>query len=284
MHRLLTGKLKVERLTIAIANLPAKLSGTKLVQLTDFHYDGLRLSRWLLEEAIAATNQEKPNLILLTGDYITDEIEPIHRLVQQLKNLQSGAGIYAVLGNHDYYLPGAKTEVTKALTSIGIQVLYNEVAYPLGSELALVGLADFWSREFKPSYAMDFVNPDIPRIVLSHNPDSAQKLQQWRVDLQLSGHTHGGQIVIPGLGPISAWIDPISRFFPKPLRRLIPYFSVGEKVVKHWEWASGLHQVGSNLLYVNRGLGTYSPGRLFCPPEVTVITLESKGLTKNEQN
>jgi len=284
MHRLLTGKLQVDCLTIAIANLPPQLSGTKLVQLTDFHYDGLMLSEQLLEQAIATTNQAKPDLILLTGDYITKEPEPIHSLVQQLKNLQSRAGIYAILGNHDYYWPGAKIEVTKALTDIGIQVLYNEVAYPLGSELALVGLADLWSHEFKPSDAMALVNPDIPRIVMSHNPDSAEKLQQWRVDLQLSGHTHGGQIVIPGLGPISAWIDPISRIVPKPLRRIIPYLSVGEKVANHWEWASGLHQVGNNLLYVNRGLGTYPPGRLFCPPEVTLITLQSKDWTKNEQN
>ncbi|MDF0552562.1 metallophosphoesterase [Kamptonema sp. UHCC 0994] len=276
MHRLLTGKLRVESLTIAIANLPAKLSGTKLVQLTDFHYDGLRLSDRLLQQAIAATNQAEPDLILLTGDYITEEPEPIHGLVQQLKNLQSSAGIYAILGNHDYFYQGAKTEVTNALTNIGIQVLYNEIAYPLGSELALVGLADFWSRDFKPEDTIGLINQNIPRIVLSHNPDSAEKLQKWRIDLQLSGHTHGGQIVIPGLGPVSIWIDSVGRIMPKSLRSKIPYFSVGDRVVNHWEWASGLHQVGSNLLYVNRGLGTYLPGRLFCPPEVTIITLVSK--------
>lgn len=276
MHRLLTGKLRVERLTIAIANLPAKLAGTKLVQLTDFHYDGLRLSDRLLQQAIAATNQAEPDLILLTGDYITDEPQPIHGLVQQLKNLQSNAGIYAILGNHDYFYQGAKTEVTNALTNIGIQVLYNQIVYPLGSELALVGLPDLWDRNFLPDDTMASINQDIPRIVLSHNPDSAEKLQKWRIDLQLSGHTHGGQIVIPGLGPVSILIDSISRMIPKSVKRRISYFSMGERVVNHWEWASGLHQVGSNLLYVNRGLGTYLPGRLFCPPEVTIITLVSK--------
>lgn len=276
MHRLLTGKLRVERLTIAIANLPAKLAGTKLVQLTDFHYDGLRLSDRLLKQAIAATNQAEPDLILLTGDYITDEPQPIHGLVQQLKHLQSSAGIYAILGNHDYFYQGAKTEVTNALNNIGIQVLYNEIVYPLGSELALVGLPDLWDRNFLPDDTMASINQEIPRIVLSHNPDSAEKLQKWRIDLQLSGHTHGGQIVIPGLGPVSIWIDSISRRIPKSVKRRISYFSMGERVVNHWEWASGLHQVGSNLLYVNRGLGTYLPGRLFCPPEVTIITLVSK--------
>lgn len=273
MHRLLTGKLRVEHLTIPIANLPANLSGTKLVQLTDFHYDGMRLSEWLLEEAIAAANEAEADLILLTGDFITWETAPIYGLVKRLKHLQSRLGIYAVLGNHDHYFPGAKIEVANALNSVGIRVLYNEAIYPLGSELALVGLADFWSGDFKPEAVMASVDLEIPRIVLSHNPDTAENLQKYRIDLQLSGHTHGGQIVIPGIGPLYAWVRKIGYAIPQPVRKWIPLISACDRVVIHWEWASGLHQVGSNLLYVNRGLGTYPPGRLFCPPEVTVITL-----------
>lgn len=276
MHRLLTGKLRVDRLTIPIANLPANLSGTKIVQLTDFHYDGRRLSEWLLEEAIAAANEAEADLICLTGDFITYEPAPIYGLVQRLKHLESRVGIYAVLGNHDHYWPGAKIEVTNALNSVGIQVLYNEAIYPLGSELALVGFADFWSGDFQPEPAMASVDREIPRIVLSHNPDTAEILQKWRVDLQLSGHTHGGQIVIPGLGPLYAWLKKVGYSMPESLRNCIPYMSIFNRVVRHWEWASGLHPVGSNLLYVNRGLGTYEPGRLFCPPEVTVITLVGK--------
>ena len=273
MHRLLTGKLRVEYLTIPIANLPANLSGTKIVQLTDFHYDGVRLSEWLLEEAIAAANEAEPDLIVLTGDFITYDPAPIYALVQRLKNLQSRAGIYAVLGNHDHYWPGAKREVANALNSVGIRVLYNEAIYPLGFQLALVGFADFESGDFEPKPVMASINPAIPRIVLSHNPETAEKLQNWRIDLQLSGHTHGGQIVIPGIGPLYAWVRKIGYLIPRPIRKFIPFVSAGNGVLTHWEWASGLHSVGSNLLYVNRGLGTYEPGRLFCPPEVTVITL-----------
>ena len=273
MHRLLTGKLRVDDLTIPIANLPANLSGTKIVQLTDFHYDGVRLSEWLLEEAIAAANEAEADLIFLTGDFITYDPAPIHDLVQRLKKLQSRMGIYAVLGNHDHYYPGAKIKVANALNNAGIRVLYNEAIYPLGSELALVGLADFWSGDFEPEPVMTSINPAIPRIVLSHNPDTAEKLQKWRIDLQFSGHTHGGQIVIPGIGPLYAWVRRIGYLIPQPIRKFIPFLSACDRVVIHWEWASGLHQVGSNLLYVNRGLGTYAPGRLFCPPEVTVITL-----------
>jgi uncharacterized protein len=273
MHRLLTGKLRVEHLTIPIANLPKELSGTKIVQLTDFHYDGVRLSEWLLEEAIAVTNEAEPDLIFLTGDFITYETQPIYDLAKRLKNLQSRVGIYAVLGNHDHYAPGAKKAVAKALNNAGMRVLYNEAVYPLGPGLALVGFADYWSGDFQPAPVFASIDLAVPRIVLSHNPDTAQILQKWRIDLQLSGHTHGGQIVIPGIGPLYAWVRKIGYAIPENIRYRIPFISACDRVVVHWEWASGLHKVGSNLLYVNRGLGTYAPGRLFCPPEVTVITL-----------
>ncbi|MBD2518297.1 metallophosphoesterase [Nostoc sp. FACHB-973] len=276
MHWLLSGPLSTEKLTVKIAGLPAPLQGKKLVQLSDFHYDGLRLSEGMLEKAIAVSNQAEPDLVLLTGDYVTDDPQPIHQLILRLKHLQSRCGIYAILGNHDIHYKHAKTEVTEALTSIGIQVLWNEIAYPLGKELPLVGLADTWSREFNPGLVMNRLNPDTPCIVLSHNPDTAEILQAWRVDLQLSGHTHGGQIVIPGIGPAALVYSKITKKIPLKVRRRARFLEENVSVVSHWEWAQGYHRVGKNQLYVNRGLGTYLPGRLFCRPEVTIITLQGE--------
>lgn len=274
MHRLLSGPLSIEKLTVKIAGLPASLQGIKLVQMSDFHYDGVRLSDKMLERAIALSNQEQPDLVLLTGDYITTTPEPIHQLAKNLKHLESRCGVYAVLGNHDICYVNSKSEVTKALTNIGIHVLWNEIAYPLGKELPLIGLADRYSQEFNPTLVMNQLDPTTPRIVLSHNPDTAETLQKWRVDLQLSGHTHGGQIVIPGLGPAVYYYKKILRKIPIKIRRKVSFLRKNYSVLHHWEWSQGLHQIGKNQLYVNRGLGTYFPGRLFCPPEVTIITLE----------
>jgi len=275
MHKLLTGRLKLEKLTVPIANLSPSLNGTKIVQLSDFHYDHFRLSEALLEEAIAKTNQIQPDLILLTGDYVTTDPNPIHKLVLQLKHLKSRFGIYAVLGNHDLYFSHSKTTIIRALTSIDIHVLWNQIAYPFGSKLAIIGFADLRSHQFNPSAVMPQIDPQIPRIVLSHNPDTAEELQFWRVDLQLSGHTHGGQIIIPKIGPIPALLAKIYPFIPEPIRQKLPYGKKKHRVFQHWEWSQGLHQVGKNLIYVNRGLGTYPPGRLFCRPEITVIKLIS---------
>lgn len=276
MYPWFTEKLKVDRLTVSIANLPSQLDGITVVQLSDFHYDGIHLTSHLLEDAIAATNAAEPNLIVLTGDYVNHEPEPIHDLVLFLKHLKSSHGIYAILGNHDYHRARSKSLITKSFQNIGIQVLCNEVAYPFGAEFALVGLGDLRSGEFKPQLVLNTIDENIPRIILAHSPDCAESLQKWRVDLQLSGHTHGGQIVIPKLGVLPSWIHPIRRRIPKFLRPWIPYMSGGHLAYKRWDWASGLHQVGNNLLYVNRGLGTYFPGRFRCPPEVTIITVKSK--------
>ncbi|RMF28287.1 MAG: metallophosphoesterase [Cyanobacteria bacterium J083] len=268
-----TEPLQVERKSIAIANLPTFLQGKKIVQLSDFHYDGLRLSPDLLIEAITLANREEPDLILLTGDYVTDEPEPIRDLVKYLKKLRSKEGIYASLGNHDIYLPHSKQVVTHALESVGIHVLCNNIAYPWGQALPIAGLADFWSGDFQPQLILPTLHPRQPRLVLSHNPDTARILKRWRVDLQLSGHTHGGQIYIPGYGPAPILLQQIRKITPKPLQRLIPFLQECSNVVSNWQWAQGLHYIGQNKLYVNRGLGTYFPGRFFCPPELTVITL-----------
>ncbi len=282
MHKLLSGSLSIDQLTIPISDLPIHLAGLKITQLSDLHYDGKRLSNQLLDQAIAASNAVEPDLVVLTGDHVTDDPTPITQLAQRLQHLQSNVGVYAILGNHDIVPRHARTVITEALTSVGIHVLWNQVAYPWGDCLALVGLADLWSREFDPAPVMDSVPSNLPCIVLAHNPDSAIYLHPWRVDLQISGHTHGGQIVIPGLGPFPAWYQKVRRYVPSSLRRWFPYMREDcSKVVKHWEWAQGLHNVEGTQLYVNRGLGTYFPGRCFCPPELTVLTLKRQEVERS---
>jgi uncharacterized protein len=274
MHKLLTGALKVEQVRIPIRDLPPTLQGLRLVQMSDFHFDGKGLSDQMLEAAIAASNAAHPDLVILTGDFITTDPSPIHPLAKQLARLQSRLGIYAVLGNHDICYRHAKAEVTRALSQNQITVLWNQIAYPCGPDFPLVGLADYWSKEYAPAALFAQLDPTQPRLVLSHNPDTAEHLTQWRVDLQLSGHTHGGQVHIPGLGNMAQHISNFYRHLPRKAKRRMPLLRKCSRTLEHWEWSQGLHQVGQNYLYVNRGLGTYSPGRLFCPPEVTVLTLE----------
>ena len=275
MPLIITQPLEVERITISISDLPTSLSGTKIVQLSDLHYDGIRLSEELLAQAIETSNQEHPDLVVITGDFVTDDPAPIEQLAIRLKGLSSKNGVYGCLGNHDLIPYTAKPIIINALAKVGIKILWNEVVYPFGEQLAIAGLPDYWDREFNPKLTLARIPETTPRIVLSHNPDSAEVLQKWRVDLQLSGHTHGGQIVMPGYGPVVDWVVKTRKRIPKPWRDYIPYIKDCFKVVKHWKWSEGWHQVNRNQLYVNRGLGTYSPGRFFCPPEITVITLEA---------
>jgi predicted MPP superfamily phosphohydrolase len=188
--------------------------------------------------------------------------------------MQSRYGTVAVLGNHDNISQHGRQTILRSLQQAGITALWNDIAYPLGDDLPVVGLADFWSREFYPASVLDSLSPTQPRLVLSHNPDTAEFLAPWRVDLQLSGHTHGGQIVLPGLGPLPAITQGLQQSLAIWLPFDLPYLKRKcHKVVRHWEWVSGLHAVGQNQLYVNRGLGTYAPGRWGCPPEVTVVEL-----------
>jgi predicted MPP superfamily phosphohydrolase len=273
MYKVLTGELKIETITVAIDNLPQNLQGIKIVQLSDFHYEDHALSQKMLTEAISLTNQAQPDVIVCTGDYITKKIESIYNLVSELKNLESRLGIYAILGNHDIAQPQSREEIAGVLNSIGISVLWNEVCYPFDGNLAFVGMAELQSGEFKPESILKTIPSNIPRIVLSHNPDTFLAMRNFRVDLQLSGHTHGSQIVFPKIGHLPGLLKIINHFIPNKMRRRIPYISDYFTVVKHWEWYQGLHQIGNNKLYVSRGLGTFFPGRLFCPPEVTLIIL-----------
>lgn len=268
-----SGALSVEKHSITIQGLPGHLDGMRIAQLSDFHFDGVCLKARLLDQALGCLYDLHPDLIALTGDFVTDDPEPIHELASRLRGLPSRYGTFAVLGNHDIQAKGAKKTVRKALERADIRVLWNQVATPMGSDFPVVGLADYWSSQFDPSI-LETLDPARPRLVLSHNPDTAELLTKWRVDLQLSGHTHGGQIYIPGFGPGPLVWQKVRQWVPVKVRNQLPFLNDRcFRVTRHWEWCQGLHQVGDNWLYVNRGLGSYFPGRFFCTPELTLITL-----------
>ncbi|WP_008311282.1 metallophosphoesterase [Leptolyngbya sp. PCC 6406] len=274
MHLCLSGPLTTEQVTVPIPGLSAALKGTTLVQFSDFHFDGLRLSPRLLGQAITRSNHLEPDLVVLTGDFVTEDPAPIYPLATKLKQLRSRHGTYAVLGNHDDVTLEGRQMIMDALRRAGITVLWNDIAYPLGPDLPLVGLADLWSGPLRARDLLAQIPADCPRILLAHNPDTAAAVMGDRVDLQLSGHTHGGQILLPGIGPLPLLARRLRYYLPRWLRQHLPYLNDHcDRITRHWEWASGLHTVGDNCLYVNRGLGTYFPGRWRCPPELTVITL-----------
>jgi predicted MPP superfamily phosphohydrolase len=274
MRPLRTGPLTVETLTVPLRNLPPRLVGCRIVQLSDFHYDGQRLSTRRLRQAIDTVNALRPDLIALTGDFVTHDPAAIFALAGHLGQLRSRCGTVAVLGNHDNLTLGGRRTILRSLHQANIFPLWNQTAYPLGPDLPVVGLAEYWSGEFDPAPLFNLLPSEQPRLALCHNPDSAADLAPWRVDLQLSGHTHGGQIVLPKIGPVPALTQRLRLAVLAQLPVDLPYLNRKcLKIVHHWEWASGLHRIGDNWLYVNRGLGTYAPGRWGCPPEVTVVEL-----------
>jgi len=282
-------KLKVEHIKVPMKGISRKWT---IVHLSDFHWDfkknPRRITAKLMQQILDTTNSLDVDLILLTGDYVQYKPQPIHEFASEyLSKFKARYGTFASLGNHDYKVQGGNLIITQALETAGIKVLVNQFAKPLGEEGPwIVGLADSWAHEYHPETVFSQLSQydHIPRIVLSHNPDTAMLLRKWRVDLQLSGHTHGGQVCFPNGKPVLASLHLYAHKLKHSIRtRIFPRVVRGYmNVVKKWDWALGLHKIERvqptsfhryNMLYTTRGVATHPPLRLFCDPEVSYIEL-----------
>lgn len=251
MTRIETGWLKLERVAVAVKHLPATLEGFKIVHMSDFHLDPFNQLD-LIREAVAIANSIQPDLTVLTGDFVTRRAEAIEELIPALAALTASQGVFAVLGNHDVYT-NAQT-VRGALEQAGITVLCN-TGVALGNyhgTLYLAGLDDGRWGQPDLQQALDGLPANALCVLLMHEPDFADTAaEDGRVALQLSGHTHGGQIRLPFIG---------APVLPK----------MGKCYIQ------GLYRVQGMWLYVTRGIGSSGlPIRFNCRPEITEIRLVS---------
>ena len=243
--------------SIPIANLPSPFHGYRIVQISDIHLDEYT-ELYFFEHIIRVINGLTPDLVLLTGDFVTHGSltfmagrHAAYRCAEIISKLTTPLR-YAILGNHDVAFNAPL--VTHALTSHGTPVLINEyVAIEKnGSRFWLCGLEDPGTSHPDLNLTVP-ANPDAPVILLSHEPDYADDVvahpRGHLVDLLLAGHSHGGQVRLPFLGPL-----------------ILP--PMGEK------YPEGPYQFNKMQMYVNRGIGTVGlPFRLNCPAEITEITL-----------
>ena len=241
-------RLEVCELTLAPARLPAGLDGLRLAHLSDLHHDGGPRSEALMAVVKDEVVRAAPDLVAVTGDIIP-HAGSLEEAAAALGDLGAGCDVYAVLGNHDFWVDASR--VQEALERRGVRVLRNEAAQAIrdGGRLWLAGVDDYWSASADLDAALRGRAPDDFCLLLAHNPDAVIEASRRGVHLQLSGHTHGGQVVFPLIGPLIVPSDHGRRF------------------------AEGLHRVGGALLWVSRGQSVHLPIRLGSTPQVTLITL-----------
>lgn len=255
--------VEITRHRFAIRGLPAPLAGLRVVHLTDLHH-GPWMPIDFIRRVVDDANALDPDLIILTGDYVLDSSKFIQPIVDELRRLRGRVGVVATLGNHDWWEDGV--QCMRAFEAAGIPLIDNNRLFVTGDRtlsrsvgtadrrhaLCVAGFGDLWEGEPNYRSALHDLPETMPRLVLAHNPDTAEhdRLLRWspRIDLMFSGHTHGGQVSVPGYGP------------PVTLSRY------GQK------YASGLVQSPICPVYVSRGIGTtVAPIRFGVRPEIAVF-------------
>lgn len=238
--------LEVTRHEVDVRDLPPSFDGYRIAFLTDTHVASF-VRRTFYDEIVRQTMRFEPDLILFGGDFVHWERHIPLMAEVLLTNLHARDGIYAVLGNHDYW--ANPDGVIAALTARGVRFIHNR-AVPLhrGREsISLAGIDEIYRG--KPDVDAALASAAGVRIGLSHHPDILDRLADRRIDLLLCGHTHGGQIRFPFFGAVVVPSKHESRY------------------------AAGFHRAGEVLLYVSRGLGAIPPVRILCKPELATFVL-----------
>ncbi|WP_298817694.1 metallophosphoesterase [Chloroflexus sp.] len=238
-------RLHLQAYTLHVANLPEGLNGLTIGQLSDLHL-GHRYSFVNAQRAIDHLLAAQPDLIALTGDLVQTR-SAIARLPEVLKRLHAPLGVYAVPGNHDYW--EGMPHIAAILREHGIHLLINRhrLIERNGARLLIAGVDDHWDGQPDLNLALGGAPAHDFRLLLAHCPDIADEAAAAGFQLQLSGHTHGGHVRMPGLGPLC--------------------------LPRHgWRYDMGHFRVGAMHLFVSRGAGGL-PLRLGCPPEVSLLRL-----------
>jgi uncharacterized protein len=247
------GRVRVKEVEVRLRRLPPELDGTTIVQLTDVHV-GPTIGRGFVEEIVGQVNELRPDVIAITGDLVDGSVPALADAVAPLGELRARRGVYFVTGNHEYY-SGAVPWCAHLQERLGIRVLRNE-RVSIGDGAAsfdLAGIDDYNARGMAPGHganlprALEGRDPSRELVLLAHQPRAVREAAELGVGLQLSGHTHGGQL----------WPWTYFVYLQQP-------------------FVAGLGRMKDTQVYVSRGTGYWGPPmRLFAPAEITKIVLRS---------
>ncbi len=236
---------RLEHVTLRLPTLPRELDGLRIGQITDTHLGAKYTTRNLIW-AIEQIERAQPELLVITGD-MAGKRKSIPEIAALFGRLRAPLGIYAIPGNHDYW--EGLADINAALSVVGIPLLLNQNRRLRwnGADFWLAGVDDVWDGDLDFAAARAGIPTDAFTILLAHAPDVADEAAEHGFALQISGHTHGGHLRLPALGPFAR-----------------PRFGM--------RYVMGHYQIGAMQLYVSRGLGGEAL-RLFCRPEATIFTL-----------
>ena len=240
--------VEINKVTIPIKGLPKRFRGMTIAQLSDIHHCKY-VPREFVRSCVRMVNGLSPDIVVLTGDYVHDSPVFLPSVTEELAALRAKEGIFAIMGNHD-----PKDDTFDALSRKDIHVLVNAHVpfYRRKDYLFIAGVDDLLRGRVDLGATLKGMD-DKPRILLSHNPDIIEMVQHTKVDFLIAGHTHGGQVRLPFIGPPCT----CSKFGAR--------------------YAAGLFHEGNTLMYVNRGIGiTGLPIRFFARPEITLFTLVNR--------